>query len=60
MVFHLIQKDITGLIPTLEINNIEIECVWEVKKIGVISDKNLSHTNILPNKMSKYADILNR
>ena len=40
MVFHPIQKDITGLIPTLEINGIEIECVSEFKNLGVIIDEN--------------------
>ena len=58
------QKDITGLIPTLEINGIEIERVSEFKNLGVIIDENLeswkSHTNILSNKMSKYAGILNK
>ena len=60
MVFHPI---ITGLIPTLEINGIEIERVWEFKNLGVILDKKFpwkSHTNILSNKISKYAGILNR
>ena len=63
MVFHPTQKDITGLIPTLEINGIEIERVSEFQNLGVIIDENLSwksHTNILSNKMSKYAGILNK
>ena len=63
MVFHPTQKDITGLIPTLEINGIEIERVSEFQNLGVIIDENLSwksHTNILLNKMSKYAGILNK
>ena len=62
VVFHPIQKDITGLIPTLEINGVEIERVSEFKNHGVIIDENLSwksHANILSNKMSKYAGILN-
>ena len=42
MVFHPTQKDITGLIPTLEINGIEIERVSEFKNLGVIIDENLS------------------
>ena len=63
MVFYPTQKDITGLIPTLEINGIEIEPVSEYKNLGVIIDENLSwksHTNILSNKMSKYTGILNK
>ena len=63
MVFHPTQKDITGLVPTLEINGIEIERVSEFKNLGVIIDENLSwksQTNILSNKMSQYAGILNK
>ena len=63
MVFNPTQKDITGLIPTLEINAIEIERVSEFKNFGVIIDTNLSwksHANILSNKMSKYACILDK
>ena len=40
MVFHPTQKDITGLIPTLEINGIEIERVSEFKNLCVIIDEN--------------------
>ena len=63
MVFHPTQKDISGLIPTLEINGIEIERVSEFQNLGVIIDENLSwksHTNILSNTMSKYTGILNK
>ena len=63
MVFHPTEKDITGLIPALEINGIEIERVSEFKNLGVIINENLSwksHTNILSNKMSKYAGMLNK
>ena len=63
MAFHPTQKDITELIPTLEINGVEIERVSEFKNLGVIKDENLSwksHTNISSKKMSKYADILNK
>ena len=61
-VFHPTPKDITGLIPNLEINGIEIERVSEFKNHGVIMDEKLSwksHTNVLSNKMSKNAGILN-
>ena len=34
MVFHPIQKDITGLIPAMEINGIEIECASEFKLLS--------------------------
>ena len=57
------QKDITGLILTLEINGVDFERVSKFKNIGVIIEENLSwksHTNILSNKMSKYAGILNK
>ena len=42
MVFHPTQKDVTGLIPTLESNGIKIERVSEFKNLGVIIDENLS------------------
>ena len=63
LVFHPIRKDITGLIPTLEINGVEFERVSESKNLGVVIDENLSwksHTDISSNKMSKYAGILNK
>ena len=63
MIFHPVQKDITGLIPTLEINGIEIERVSQIKNLGVILDENLSwksHPNMFFNKMSTYAGILNK
>ena len=62
MVLHPTLKDITWLIPILVINFIEIERVSECENLSVIIDENLSwksHTNILSNKMSKYAVIRN-
>ena len=45
------------------INDVEIERVSELKNLGVVINENLSwksHTNILSNKMTKCAGILNR
>ena len=63
MVFHPYPKDITGLIPMLKINDVEIERVSSFKCLGILFDENMSwkcHTDMLSNKLSKYTGILNK
>ena len=61
MVFHPYQKDIAGLIPMLEINDVEIERVYSFKCLRILFDENMSwkcHTDMISNKLSKYTGIL--
>ena len=63
MVFHPYQKDISKLIPSLNINGIELERLDHIKCLGVILDDNMSwkpHLDMLANKISKYTGILNK
>ena len=63
MVFHPYQKYITGLIPMLEINDVEIERFSSFKCLGILFDENMSwkcHTGMISNKLSKYMGILNK
>ena len=63
MVFHPYQKDITGLIPMLKINDVEIERVSSFKCLGILFDENMSwkcHTDMISNKLSKYSGILSK
>ena len=63
MVFHPYQKDIAGLIPMLKINDVEIERVSSFRCLGILFDENMSwkcHTDMISNKLSKYAGILNK
>ena len=63
MVFHPYQKDISQLVPSLTINDTEIEKVNTFNFIGITLDENVTwkpHVSILSNKISKYSGILNR
>ena len=63
MAFHPYQKDISHLVPSLTINDTEIERVNTFNFIGITLDENVSwkpHISILSNKISKYSGILNR
>ena len=63
IVFHPCQKDISNLIPSIKINDIEIERVTEIKCLGVIFDETISwkpHIDSVSNKIAKYAGILNK
>ena len=63
MIFHPHQKDISRLIPSLNINGTELERVDHIKCFGVILDENMSwkpHLDMVANKISKYTRILNK
>ena len=63
MVFHPYQKDISQLVPSLTINDTEIERVNTFNFLGITLDENVTwkpHISILSNKISKYSGILNR
>ena len=63
MVFHPYQKDISQLVPSLTINDIEIERVNTFNFPGITLDQYVTrkpHISILSNKISKYSGILNR
>ena len=63
MTFHPHQKDITDLIPRLNMNGIEIEKVETFDFLGVTLDEYLtwkSHTDKMAIKLSKYSGIINK
>ena len=63
MVFHPYQKDISQLVPSLTINDTEIEKVNTFNFLGITLDENVTwkpQISILSNKISKYSGILNR
>ena len=63
MVFHPYQKNISQLVPSLTINDTEIERVNTFNFLGITLDENVSwkpHISILSNKISKYSGIPNR
>ena len=63
MIFHLNQKDITGIIPNLFINDIEIERVLSFNFLGITLDENITlkpHIAAIANILSKYAGIFNK
>ena len=63
MIFHPYQKDITGIIPNLFINGIEIERVISFNFLGITLDENITwkpHIAAIANKLSKYAGIFNK
>ena len=63
MVFHPYQKYITGLIPMLKINDVEIERVSSSKCLGILFDQNMSwkcHTDMISKKLSIYTGILSK
>ena len=63
MVFHPYQKDISQLVPSITINDTEIEEVNTLNFLGITLDENVTgkpHISILSNKISKYSGILNR
>ena len=63
MIFHPYQKDITGIIPNLFINGIEIERVISFSFLGITLDENITwkpHIAAIANKLSKYAGIFNK
>ena len=62
MLFHT-QNTKFNYIPTLRINNIEIERVMNFKFLGLTINENLSwkpHTDKIRNKISKYGGVINR
>ena len=63
MIFNPYQKDITGIIPNLFINGIEIERVISFNFLGITLDENITwkpHIAAKANKLSKYAGIFNK
>ena len=63
MVFHPYQKDVSHLVPSLTINDTEIERVNTFNFLGITLDENVSwkpHISILSKRISKYSGILNR
>ena len=63
MVFHPCQKNSTGMVPQLTINDTELDQVAELKNLGVVFDEHMSwkpRTSSLSNRLSKYAGILNK
>ena len=62
-IFHPHQKDITDLIPRLNMNGIEIERVETFDFLGVTLDEYLtwkSHNDKVATKLSKYSGIINK
>ena len=60
MVFHPYKKDISQLVPSLTINDTEIERVNTFNFLGITLDENVTwkpHISILSNKISKYSGI---
>ena len=63
MIFHPYQKDISRLVPSLNINGIELERVDHIKCLGIILDENVywkPHLDMVANKISKYTGILDK
>ena len=63
MVFHPYQKDISQLVPSLTINDTEIERVNTFNFLGITLVENVTrkpHIGVLSYKISKYSGILNR
>ena len=63
LVFHPYQKDISQLVPSLTINDTEIERVNTFNFLDITLDENVTwkpHISILSNKISKHSGILNR
>ena len=63
MVFHPYQKDTSQLVPSLTINDTEIEIANTFNFLGITLDENVvwkPHISILSNKISKYSGILSR
>ena len=63
MIFHAINKSIEGFIPSLVINEIQIDRVNSFKFLGLNLHENMSwntHTEFVANKLAKYLGVLNR
>ena len=63
MMFHTYQTDITGLIPMLKINDVEIARCSSFICLGILFDENMSwkcHTDMISNKLLKYMGMLNK
>ena len=63
IVFHAINKDIDGLIPELQINDIIIERVENFNFLGLIFNEHMywkHHINTIANKLIKLSGILNK
>ena len=63
IVFHAINKDIDGLIPELQINDIIIEIVENFNFLGLIFNEHMfwkHHINTIANKLIKLSGILNK
>ena len=62
MLFHTLNTELS-FIPTLKINEIEIERVKNFNFLGLTINENLNwkpHTDKISNKISKYSGIINR
>ena len=63
IVFHAINKDIAGLIPELQVNDIIIERVENFNFLGLIFNEHMfwtHHINTIANKLMKLSGILNK
>ena len=63
MIFHYKQREISHIIPDLEINNHKIERVNEFNFLGTIFDENLNwnqHIQKISNTISRTLELLNR
>ena len=63
MVFHRRQRDISNLIPELEINGIRLEHVTEFNFLGLIIDQHLNwkpHIDKVSSKIARSVGVLNR